>query len=245
MLLLQELRLALDEYQKSKEEINRYLLTSAMPCGPDNYRILPLAEIASVLDYILLMAYDFAGSWSKQTGHLANLCGPAPSGEAAVEFYLSQSVPSCKLLLGFPAYGRSFINTEPRIPSGFNGVGRGTWELGVYDYKILPLPGSQVVIDSELAGASCYDPQQKELVTYDNVQTLQIKMDWVSSKRLGGLMMWELSGDRGVEDNASLIAATKRWADSSGGLESSVNHVYFPSSIFDNVRQGLSTVTSL
>jgi chitinase len=61
----------------------------------------------------------------------------------AVDWYKSQGIHPSKLIIGIPLYGRSFLNTNgPGHP--FNDVGQGSWERGSYDYRALPLPGSQV-----------------------------------------------------------------------------------------------------
>ena len=61
VLLLQDLRAALNRYQQEKGESQPYLLTCAVPCGEDNYRKLLLQEMAPLVDWLYLMAYDFAG----------------------------------------------------------------------------------------------------------------------------------------------------------------------------------------
>lgn len=55
------MREALNRYQYDKGEIQPYLLTCAVPCGEDNYRKLRLHEMAPLVDWFYLMAYDFAG----------------------------------------------------------------------------------------------------------------------------------------------------------------------------------------
>jgi chitinase len=63
--------------------------------------------------------------------------------------------------------GRSFANTRgPGAP--FNGVGRGSWEQGVLDYRTLPLPGSQVFHDDNISASWTFDPQRQEMVSFDD-----------------------------------------------------------------------------
>lgn len=92
------------------------------------------------------MAYDYAGPWSPATSDQANLF-PSEDDQAstpfntkdAVNYYLGQGVDASKIVLGIPVYGRSFENTDG-LGHPYTGIGGGTWEAGIYDYKSLPLP---------------------------------------------------------------------------------------------------------
>ena len=82
-LLVQALRAALDA--ASKADGKRYLLTVAAGGSPEYVANTELAKIARTVDWIGLMSYDFAGAWSKTSGHNAPLfADPAnPSPDAA------------------------------------------------------------------------------------------------------------------------------------------------------------------
>lgn len=86
---------------------------------------------------------SYAGSWDTVTGHQANLFPPPSSPDglstgAALRHFTSHGVAIEKLVLGIPLYGRSFANTEgPEVGKAYSGVGKGSWEAGVYDYKAL------------------------------------------------------------------------------------------------------------
>lgn len=234
--LLTDCRAGLDAYMREKGETSPYLLTIAMSCGLPNYEKCPLGEMSHLLDYFNLMAYDFAGSWDPITGHQAKLYGPAPSGDAAVKDFIARGVPSKKIVLGMPLYGRSFMNTENRPGAPYSGMGKGDWENGVYDYKSLPLQGSQETNDLNAVATSCYNPSTREWVTYDSAQVVQIKCEWIKEQNLGGAMFWELSSDK-TDLAQSLVERT--WQCLGGSLaQVSSNHIHFPSSKYDNVRTG-------
>lgn len=61
---------------------SRLLLTAAVPVGPDNVRGgYDVPAVASYLDFINLMAYDFHGKWERETGHNAPLYAPSSDSE--------------------------------------------------------------------------------------------------------------------------------------------------------------------
>jgi chitinase len=236
--LLKELRAAFTLMQKQKADTVPYLMTIACPCGSANYSLMPIGKFAQVLNYFNLMAYDFAGAWDSVTGHQAKLYGAEPSCERAVKDYIAMGAKPSQLILGIPLYGRSFLNTQPTVPAPFSGVGHGSWEPGVYDYKTLPLAASTVSVDQKLGASWCYEPTAKELVSYDNPDVVNMKCKWAGTMGLGGLMVWELSGDYKIDHPASILKIFQAWAKGSGGLDATANHLKYPKSKYDNMRKG-------
>ena len=168
--------------------------------------------MAQILDFFNLMAYDYAGSWDRVSGHMANwfksVDQPAAtpfSTDAAVRDYIAAGVPAHKIVIGMPLYGRAFECTEG-LGREFNGVGEGSWENGVWDYKALPRPGAVEKIDEGAVASYCYNAQNRTMVTYDTQRIVEAKIDCIK-RGLGGSMFWELSGDR--KDSHSLVAAVR------------------------------------
>ncbi|KAI0029991.1 glycoside hydrolase [Vararia minispora EC-137] len=247
--LLRELRTALDEHARNKQADYRFLLTIAAPCGPENFQKLYVREMDQSLDFWNMMAYDFSGSWDSVANHQANVRGGPTSVSRAIGWYISQGLPRHKIIVGIPLYGRSFLNAAgPGQP--FSGIGQGSWEAGVYDYRALPLPGSHVYYDENTLASWSYDPQAREMVSFDDAQVGAWKGAWIAQEGLGGSMFWELSGDKqgtreGMEGGRgkelqpgpSLVTVVK---DAMGGLDySQRNWLRYEGSKFENLRKGM------
>ena len=221
--LLREVRTALDAHagEVAAQGYARpnLLLTVACPAGPQHYQKLQIQAMDPYLDFWNLMAYDYAGSWDQVAGHQANMYKSSANAkstpfdtDSAVSHYISRGVQAKKLVIGMPLYGRAFENTKGPGKS-FSGVGQGSWENGVWDFKVstcsinvcacdwpnpilqvLPRPGATEQYDAEAKATYCFDGNT--MVSYDNANMAREKATYIQSRKLGGAMWWESSGDR-------------------------------------------------
>ncbi|KAF4301337.1 putative endochitinase 1 precursor protein [Botryosphaeria dothidea] len=249
VLLLKETREALDAYaaqlRNSGHGNPHFLLTIAAPAGPQNYMKLHLGAMSRYLDFINLMAYDFAGSWDAKAGHQANLfqCNHNPdctpfNAEQAIGYYVNNGVPSDKMVVGMPLYGRAFQNTDgPGQP--YSGTGEGSWENGVWDYKDLPRPGAHEHFDKDAGATYCYDPASRTMVSYDTVQMAVNKVEYIRDHRLGGAMWWESSADKPGHESIIGNVAHHMCGHDGGKAEFEENNLIYPHSKFENLRKGM------
>lgn len=243
--LLAAMRKELDAYAAKCANNHHFELTVACPAGPANYEKLDIKGMDQYLDFWNLMAYDYAGSWDQVSGHQANLypnkdhpsCTPF-STAAAVEYYTSHGVASDKVVVGMPLYGRAFESTDG-LGKPYQGVGEGSWENGVFDYKKLPLEGSEEIIDDKAQASYCFSASHRKLVTYDTAPMAKIKAGYIKEKELGGAMWWESSGDKTGPD--SLISTVVGCFGGSQQLLRQNNCIEYPESKYDNLRQGFPT----
>ncbi|KAI0635061.1 glycosyl hydrolases family 18-domain-containing protein [Trametes polyzona] len=244
--LLTSLRTAFDNLQKQKGDSVPYQLTAmrisqaAVPAGSDNYAFLRVPEMNSALTYWNLMAYDYAGSWLTFSSHkpIANLYGGERtnvSTDKAVKWYIQNGASANKINMGIPLYGRAFEQTTG-IGAPYTGIGPGTTEAGIYSYKDLPLAGAKVFENLTDVTSYSFDSSKGELVSYDTPHIATIKAQYVQNNGLAGSMFWDLSTDKVGAD--SLVGTT---AGVYGSLDQTQNHINFPNSKWDNIRNNMGT----
>lgn len=206
VLLLAELRTQLD----AQEAIDghHYLLTIAAPTG-EQYQDMHLDEIMASLDWVNLMAYDFSGPWTDVTGFNAPLYG-ASSADYYVKGYLNAGVPSDKLVLGVPFYGRGWegvADTNNGLDQPYASIPNGTFGEGVFEYFDVAANWSNTMTrywDDEAGVPWLYNAETGLMISYDDAESMKLKADYIKSQNLGGAMIWEVGGD---DPNSTLLTA--------------------------------------
>jgi chitinase len=137
------------------------------------------------------------------SGHHAQLYSTHGGGstQPALDYLYSQSFPSSKILLGIPTYGWSFLNCN-NINQTCNSCGGSG---GAFDFKDLPRPGTQELVDEAPVAAFCVGGDGG-FVTYDNVQTVTVKAGEVRRRELGGIFFWHGLADK--TGDGSLVYAS-------------------------------------
>lgn len=238
--LYTELRTAFDNLAAKKGDTVPYQLTAAVSAGPANYAYLDVPTMDAALTYWNLMAYDYAGSWLNFTDNQANLYGGARtnvSTDAAIKWYEANGATPSKINVGIPLYGRAFEDTNG-LGDSYNGIGPGTIQAGIYSYNVLPLAGATVYENLTDVTSYSYDATKKELVSYDDPHIVQLKAQYVQTKGLAGTMFWDLSTDKTGSDSLVQTAANVY-----GGLDTTPNHINYPDSEWDNIRNNMGSST--
>lgn len=223
-LLFAELKRQLLALETKKSQ--KYFLTAASPAG-DQLDSYELAEVAKYIDWYNLMAYDFHGAWDKQTNHQAALHqGADPSGAAdryftagAVKRYIEAGVAPSQIVLGIPLYSRGWSGVSSNNNGLFqdaSGPSDGTWEPGILDYsalnkKVKENPDQYLLFrEPESKAAWVFNPYlgNGSFYTYEDIQTVNEKIQFIKQQNLRGAMFWELSSDiRNANDPESIIGA--------------------------------------
>ncbi|HEY2157716.1 MAG TPA: glycoside hydrolase family 18 protein, partial [Isosphaeraceae bacterium] len=209
--LLAALRKAVDA--RGKADGRPYLLTIAAPAGPPTSDHMELKAIAGLLDWINLMDYDFAGSWSDVATFHAALAPPGDRTmcvEESVRHYVAAGVARDKLVVGVPFYGKGWVVADAKddgllqrpAKNPPKGLAPG-FEVAFRDMAA-KLPGAARHWSAKAKAPYLFDPARKIFFGYDDPESLGLKAEYAREHHLGGLMIWELSQD---DAEGSLIQA--------------------------------------
>ncbi|SPO07697.1 related to chitinase [Cephalotrichum gorgonifer] len=184
---------------------DNFVVTAALPANKTILQNIDLERAADFLDLLNLMTYDFYGLWTPRSGHHAQLYSSSkdePSAASMIQYTMSRGFPAKRILLGIPAYGRSFLHA-PGPGHKYRGGGG---EDGTFEYQQLPRRGCKEVVDKRACAAMCVGGDGG-FVSYDNPETVKTKAVFCKQKGLGeGLFYW--AGPMDVNDKSrSLIAA--------------------------------------
>lgn len=200
-LLMKELREALD--QRTAYDGGKMILSFAAAASNSYWRrSVDTVEVMKYVDYVNLMTYDFAGSWSGRTGHHTNLAANKKDGRyesscgmQAVEAAMNAGVPANKIIYGAASYGKLFMGVTSKSN---NGLGQeyigGCTDIYLKEIEDLIGTGNYVRYwDSKAKAPYLFDG--KNLISYDDAESIKAKVQYIVSKGLGGIMYWEYTGD--------------------------------------------------
>ena len=201
--LLTELREAFNEYEK---ETGKYImLSSAIPANPWYVKKIDASKVASCVDSLKLMSYDYFGVWTEHTGHHAGLyLNPENkdknnwSTDQAVKMFIKAGVPAEKIIVGLAFYGRAWKGVPD---GGTHGFGQ-TFKEPAYpdgiswpDIQKLLEPGSGYTRYWDDVAKVPYLYNGDLFITYVDQDAVAEVGKYVSENNLGGAMVWEYGHD--------------------------------------------------
>ncbi|KAJ3936331.1 MAG: glycosyl hydrolases family 18-domain-containing protein [Lentinula lateritia] len=235
--LITELRTAFNNLATQKGDSTPYELTAAVSANASNYQWLNIPQVDAALTYWNLMAYDYAGSWLSWSDNQANLYDGQRTGintDMAVKGYIAAGATVNKINLGIPIYGRAFEETSG-LGQPYNGIGPGTFEAGVYQYKVLPLAGASVFENTTDVTSYSYNPTTEELVSYDTPNIVKMKAQYVNANGLAGAMYWDL-----IRINYASTSLVQNVLTEFSTLDDTLNHIDYPDSEWDNIKSNIT-----
>ena len=202
-LLLQEIRDSIDAY--GLQTNNDYLLSACFSADPVKMAIVDWTAITGILDMVNLMSYDFFGAFSSLSNHNSPLYAPVSGNpdfnvhSAFTNITQVFGVPSSLVNIGVPFYGRSVAGCPGLHQSNAGYADASTfWEddgSPTY-YNVLKNMSSftshwdSVAMVPYLIGNSI-----NTFVSYDDVQSVALKAEYVVNSGARGVIVWELTGD--------------------------------------------------
>ncbi len=197
--LLRELR---ERFDRESKLLGRpLLLTIAAGAGQEWIDHTEMREVASCLDAVNLMSYDYYTSADHTTGHHAPLfADPADpkhiSVDASVTLFKNAGVPPRKLILGIPFYGHVWKHVDAANHGLFQRGKKS--DMGAGYKQIVPLltgAGYVGYRDPVSSAPYLYNPDKQIFITYEDPQSVTAKCRYALKNKLGGVMFWEYSAD--------------------------------------------------
>lgn len=199
-----------------KAQNKPYLLTIAAGGNANFTTNTEPKEMMKYLDFMNIMNYDYHGTWETTTNHNTPLyANPKDKSKDAVfsvdytiNAYLKAGVKPEDMNMGLAFYGHGWTDVKSKDNNGLwqegtgpksAGFGFGSWEGGSFDYKD--------IVDNYIGKAGYkryWDDVAKvpylfngtTFISYDDKESIGYKLNYAESKKLGGTMFWEFTGDK-------------------------------------------------
>ena len=193
-------------YGKIKAYRQDALLTMAV--GP--YNSFDFAKLHPYIDYFNLMTYDHSIGDSTAMHHSSLYTGTyAHTGvHGSVNFLLNKGLPAKKIVIGCALYGR----TAPFAPKPEAKLGGKLTTTLTKTYSYTQIEegiknGTYIEMYDEVACANYIittgSNTAGRFITYDGVQSVTAKCNYVIEHELGGVMFWDYTQDK----NGTLVNA--------------------------------------
>ena len=211
--LMAEFRRQMDAAEPGTATAAKRRFTLSIASGASHKNIDPIdwGRVAKSVDQVGVMTYDFFGPWNHDTGFVAPLRSSNPDAEtvaSVIDAYLAAGVPSRQLLLGLPFYAYEWHNVADAGRHGLNSKGdpvRGNLNQSTATALLAASPAAKLYRDPESQAPWIYDGDN--FLTFEDSASLRAKTAFARDRRLGGVMVWELSGDT---DDAQLLRALQQ-----------------------------------
>ena len=201
-LMFKDIRTELNKLEAEKSK--KYLLTAAVGGSKSFVNNTEMAEVAKILDYILIMTYDYGG---KTVNHHTNLypskgMESGSSAHKSVLDFMAAGVPASKLGLGAAFYGKSReaeSNTnnglsQPQVMGSKVVAGQGGG-FGKMKNDFINKNGYKRYWDRHAKAPYLFNPETKVFITYDDERSIKKKAQYIKKHKLAGIFFWEYFND--------------------------------------------------
>jgi len=203
-LLVKELRAAFDkEYLRTQKSLEISIDVHSMLY---HAQFIDFNTLKKYMNWFGLMSYDYSGDWpsSEHAAHNAPLyCGPAVicdrylCVDRAYHNYIdSLQIPASQLVLGIPFYGRQFENKALYETPKIGGEG-----IAYYDVVSRIGNGWTRYWDDQSKVPYLIKESGTGFISYDDKESIELKVDYVKQHQLRGVMIWEITHDVDPKNN--------------------------------------------
>lgn len=204
--LLYEIREEIERHTKKHKFLLSVAVAAPSTLVDNSYDV---AYINRYVDYINLMSYDyhfftkltpFTGlnsplySHTKESGYMKTL-----NINSSAYYWHENGMDKSKIIVGLPTYGHSFQLTNPLnhgLTAPSNGYGK-TGSIGFVDYTDICWFLSYYKVNAifDMDTKSPYAFKGTEWVSYDNMESLSYKTEFIKENNFGGAMILSLNTD--------------------------------------------------
>ena len=157
------------------------------------------AELKYFVTYFNIMGYDFSGEHSNFPGSVAplNALTNQPSLETCVNDFLNLDIDGGQIILSLPLYGVTWDIKDVKI-------GKSSYIESLPYYEIISTYDTEYNPIFDPISASFFylmnEARSSKICWFENETSLDIKYDWVKSKKLKGVGLWAMGYSQGSSD---------------------------------------------
>ncbi|KAI8835139.1 glycoside hydrolase superfamily [Chytridium lagenaria] len=190
-----------------------YLIMMAVPPLPFHLNNYPMTVMATVLDYLLVMTYDFSGPWTTTIG------SNTPNNQIfpALDDIVAKGFAREKVVLGLANFGKTYRLSDPvncrtfgcsftttALPKGACSDTEGIlfnneveWYLPTASVSTDSTTGSSFFITTgnHNTGFPLLDAGINQFVNFETQNDMRVKDDLARTRCLGGTMVWTMDQD--------------------------------------------------
>ena len=158
------------------------------------------SAVMPLVNRVNLMSYDLVNGYSTRTGHhtpLYSTPGQRASVDNGVQYLDSVGVAPGKIVIGAAFYARVF-NHVPSAQQGLQQAGKFKTSINYRDFadSLSAARGFATYWDNAAQAPYAYSARRQEFASFDDEKSIRLKARYVRAKHLGGVMFWELTGDK-------------------------------------------------
>ncbi|KZZ87786.1 Glycoside hydrolase, subgroup, catalytic core [Moelleriella libera RCEF 2490] len=214
-----------DNYVTFLKNLRGYLgfkgLSITLPASYWYLQHFDIKNMEQHLDWFNVMSYDLHGTWDGTNPYLGayvNAHTNLTEIDTALNLLWRNDIKPEKVIMGMGFYGRSFTLSNPSCATagcGFRAGGNpgkcssSAGTLMYSEIKDIVDSGKAKVTTDKDSAVKIVTFGEDQWVSYDDEETLRMKMDYANKRCLGGIMVWAASTD---DDDGTAIRALSKAA---------------------------------